>query len=306
LDKVAKKDGNINRPSLLHAADGLSPFLVLDLDEDEVAQINDDSDVLMQASNITMADIRRLKTKFKPKVPESAEDFMLLLKRFANLLFALFSKDCPYYKCLVMIIKALKTFSKNARENMSMKSKASILWIILLQGRQFAMGEMEVLAEFTQLHTNLQSKQGVIVHAELPKDLIESKDIKKRVRDDEVDAVVKKTKHTSTTGSSNSNNTVSPNPNNWHPTLKAKLAEPLAKAGYPSFSKIIKFCGTDPEKVYARDGHICAPNAFFGRCFKKEHCTKKHKHATDAEVEKILPLLTKFIATPLGITQGQS
>ena len=288
------KDGNIKRPSLIHAADGLSPFLVLDLDEDEVAKINDDSEALLQASSITMDDIRKLKVKFKPKVPESSTDFMLLLKRFANLLFALFSATCPYFRCVVKIIEALKEFSKSARDSMSQRTKASILWIVLLQGRQFAMGEMAVLAEFTLLHTNLQSKQASISHAELPVGLFEQ--TKKRTNEDNsTQADPKKPK----------SETREKNPNNWNPKLKAKLAQPLATAGYPSFSKIIKYCDCDAEKIFPRDGAICTPNAFFGRCFNREKCTKKHTQATDEQADLIITLVKKFIDNPKGITAGQ-
>ena len=34
------KDGNINRPSLLHAMDGITLFAMIDLNEDQVARIN--------------------------------------------------------------------------------------------------------------------------------------------------------------------------------------------------------------------------------------------------------------------------
>ena len=38
--------GNVPRPSLLHAMEGLSPFLMLDLSEDEVASINEEADLI--------------------------------------------------------------------------------------------------------------------------------------------------------------------------------------------------------------------------------------------------------------------
>ena len=37
----AGKDGNVKRPSLLNAIEWLSPFAMLDLDEDEIALLND-------------------------------------------------------------------------------------------------------------------------------------------------------------------------------------------------------------------------------------------------------------------------
>ena len=75
----------------MHANDGLSPFIVLDLNEDEVAHINKEEDALQAASLITLQDIKNLNHKVKPKVPEIVKDFVLLYKRYANLLFALFT-----------------------------------------------------------------------------------------------------------------------------------------------------------------------------------------------------------------------
>ena len=48
------KDGNINRPSLVHAMDGMSPFTMLDLNEDEVALLNDDQYLLNTASLVSV------------------------------------------------------------------------------------------------------------------------------------------------------------------------------------------------------------------------------------------------------------
>ena len=52
------KDGNINRPSLMHAMDGLSPFTMLDLNEDQVALLNAEQDLLNTASVVRIADLR--------------------------------------------------------------------------------------------------------------------------------------------------------------------------------------------------------------------------------------------------------
>ena len=52
------KDGNVTRPSLAHAMDGLSPFLMLDLSKDEVATINNEVDLLKNASLISIKDLR--------------------------------------------------------------------------------------------------------------------------------------------------------------------------------------------------------------------------------------------------------
>ena len=54
-----RKDGNMNRPSLLHAMDGLSHFTMLYLSEDEVAMLNNEDDLITSASLVSVDDIRK-------------------------------------------------------------------------------------------------------------------------------------------------------------------------------------------------------------------------------------------------------
>jgi hypothetical protein len=151
-------DGNISRPSLVNAMEGLSPFAMQDMDENAVAHFNDENALLDSASLVSVADIRALRKKVKLSVPTEAEEFMLILKRFANLLYALFSARCPLFRCTQEVIIAIKAFSREARRTMSQATKASILWIGLLQARQFALGEMQILFEYTQMHQDLRAK----------------------------------------------------------------------------------------------------------------------------------------------------
>ena len=57
------KGDNVTRPSLLHAMEGLSPFLMLDLLEDDIAAINDEADLIQRASMVSVQDLRALKKK---------------------------------------------------------------------------------------------------------------------------------------------------------------------------------------------------------------------------------------------------
>ena len=124
LKMAAKKnwlgnEANIECPSLHNAGDGLSPFIVLDLDEDAVAVLNAEDDALDKASSVTAAEIKATKGKAKASVPKTADGFLLMLMQYANLLFALFSSDCPLYLCVVQVITAFKSFSRSrcSREN---------------------------------------------------------------------------------------------------------------------------------------------------------------------------------------------
>ena len=70
----------MSRPYLLHAMEGLSPFLMQDLLEDEVAAINDEVDLIQRALLVNIKDLRALKRKMKITIPVKLEDFLLLLK----------------------------------------------------------------------------------------------------------------------------------------------------------------------------------------------------------------------------------
>ena len=137
----ASKDGNVTSPSFLRAMEGLSPFLMLDLSEDEVAAINDEADLIQRASMVSVQDLRALKRKMKINIPDTAEGFIILLKKFTNLVFVLFLSQSPLFKCVREVIDAIKAYSREARKKMSIQTKGSILWIILLQARQFGIGK---------------------------------------------------------------------------------------------------------------------------------------------------------------------
>ena len=79
------KDVNINRPSLLHDMERLSPFTMLYLREDEVALLNNEDDLITSASLVSIADLRQQCKYQKFCIPAEADEFMLMLKRYANL-----------------------------------------------------------------------------------------------------------------------------------------------------------------------------------------------------------------------------
>jgi hypothetical protein len=303
----AGKDGNIKRPSILHAAEGLSPFLVYDFTEDEVAALNDLDENIGQASYVTPDDIKALKTKFKPIVPDTAEKFMLMLKTFANLLFALFSRESPMFMYMETIIRALREYSPRAKEAMSVATKGSILWVILKQSRLFSIGEMTVLAEFQEVQRVLTSKSAAYNHAETPQELLqggESDDAqaKKRKRGDS-----DRSKNDAGGDAKKKGTQDKPyrNPNCWHAHLKKALESALQASNHPSFTAIFKYCGTSADSICPKWDHRCAPNLFFGKCPYGDKCRKAHVMAQTQDIPRMLQLVDKFIKDPGGINQGQ-
>ena len=118
--------------------DGLSPFTMLDLNEDELALTNDEKDSLNTASLVSVEDLRLQRRKLKICIPLEADDFMLILKRHGNLLYAVFSGTCLLFKALREVIRALCEYSKESRKRMTLSTEGSILWILLLQSIQFS------------------------------------------------------------------------------------------------------------------------------------------------------------------------
>ena len=287
------KGGNVSRPSLLHAMEGISPFLMLDLSEDEVASINDEADLIQHASLVSVHDLRALKRKMKITIPVASEDFLLLLKKFANLVFALFSSQSPLFKCVRELITALKAYSREARRKMSLQTKGSILWIVLLQARQFGQGEVNVLCEFTTMHADLRAKRAQITHSEVPAELLANsfgtdlEDEKDRVGEEREQKRQKKE-----------------NPNNWHPKLKEALTRPMAEAGNPSFSRVMNFIKKDAYGIIPKGSRVCTPNAIFGTCFNGDACHKRHVVLRDEQVPQVLSLLAAFVKEPKKVAKG--
>ena len=125
--------------------------MCIEMDGDRVAQINEDDDDLAKASLVTIKDLKDFKRKMSPTVPTDDASFMKLLKTFGNAAFATFSKDSAQFTSAKLVITVLRQYSKGARESFSQRTRASILWILLLQSRHFAIGEMTMLAEFTTM-----------------------------------------------------------------------------------------------------------------------------------------------------------
>ena len=117
------KDGNINRPYLVHAMYGLSPFTILDLNEDEVALLNDDQYLLNTVSLVSVEDLRLQQRKLYIFILLEAYDFMLMLKRYGNLLYAVFPDTCPLFKALREVICGLRKCSREAIKRMMLSTK---------------------------------------------------------------------------------------------------------------------------------------------------------------------------------------
>ncbi len=123
---------------------GLSPYLLVELTEEEVHRAQETATSIRLASSTTPADIKKL-TSRKPKVPVSFQDLMDTLKKFANLLFALFGAECPLLSQITQLISGMMRMETAAKGALDGKSIAAIMWVIYKQTRRFTSGKVSSL-----------------------------------------------------------------------------------------------------------------------------------------------------------------
>lgn len=137
--------------TLKSACIGLTPFAVPHLSNSEVESINKQSTALQQATSTTVQNV--LKDKVKATAPKSFDKLVTQIKRFGNLLFALFGHCCPLLVEIHELLDDLNEYTEYARGNTSRKTIATILWILHLQSRYFSSAKMDG-SQSTRLETD--------------------------------------------------------------------------------------------------------------------------------------------------------
>ena len=232
-----------------------------------------------------------------PEILYKVDRFMLLLKRYAKLNFALFLETSPFFRSLVKVIDSIKYFSRVARGAMTLNTKALIIWIILTQIRKFSMGDTTILSESSTMHTKLSSKKCLIINSEEPINILGIIQ-RKRTRDFDpmTDPIKNKQKGGNPQGKSN--------PITWYPLLKSKVTSPIEVEVKPLFSAVLKYCGKAEYEVYPLVYRMCAPNALAGRFYLGDKFTHNHRLLNDSQVSKVLDTLKKFTEHPAEMKQG--
>ena len=318
LKMILKRDWTASdvgkRAALVHAAKGLSPFAMMDLSEEDIATMTQDQDDLAGASSVSIADFRANRSKLKARTPVDADGFLVMLKRYTNLLFALFSADCPLYQDMYSIVKALRGYSPAARANISHEAKTAMLWIILLQSRRFSQGKMTgnagKLGEFANMVNLIRAKNcATISHVEVPSELLAEASqagSKKKCKaamdssDDKHDGgKVRETKRKPKQQTlDKSRRIVQP----YSSTLKDILSKPMEQAGRPGISKICDYCNISVAQLLPELGpKDCKQFLTTGTCMMGTKCKYNHREATKAQIAHIKSKWKRFIDEPLGL-----
>lgn len=246
---------------------------------------------LANATSVSILDHKAAQAKIIAATPTDAHDFMLMLKRYTNLLFALFSAQSPLYVQMYGIVKALRDYSLTARENLSHEVNTSILWVILLQSWWFSQGKMvgtnACLGEFTHMVNLIKAKNCAgITHDEVP-----SKLLLPHTTGSKRTATEARTGARDTSGTDNADTTSKKRQRLNHPHSK-ELADFFkdadAAAGSPSLKKICEYCGITPEQLVpdlAPDD--CRNHLVTGRCMFGATCKFHHRTANKKQIAAI-------------------
>ena len=178
---------------------------------------------------------------------------MLMLKRFVNVLFALFGGASPLYKLVKGIVD---TYFPNAHSKLILDVKSAIFGIILLQARRFAQGKMTgetpCLGEFIHIPNLVKAKScEMISHIEVPTELF--RPLKKRP------GAATKTVDTSSTTVTDADPFLKKGKTtrqiqHYSQDLKMLFEQPMKDAKYPSLNCICEYCAVSKDAIIPNMG----------------------------------------------------
>ena len=96
---------------------------MVDLTEEDVAEMAQEFEDLASATTILSADVKATRANLSATTPGYADSFMLMLKQYTSLLHALFSSVFPLYPQMYEIVQAFRDYSPNARSKLTHQFK---------------------------------------------------------------------------------------------------------------------------------------------------------------------------------------
>jgi hypothetical protein len=294
-------EGETTLSSLTSAAKGLTPFAVPCLSESEVTSQNDMAEALESASSTTVKDHSTL--KLVASAPTTFDGLVKRVKRFGNLLFAIFGDTSALFMQLEDMITALDAYGEHARKSMSHQTIASILWITHIQSRHYAAGAMKgdkaLKAEFTNMMNAIVTK-APIIHMDTPPKLYDNdKKSNKRTdpsQDTPEPANPYKPDRKKQRPDDNRDRFQLVERNVIHPKMKAAMAPILNMNRVPNMGKLCRAARINAGDLFPQHKDLCIRSQVLGTCFSS--CGHKHRKLEDNEVEKALKLLEPITSNP--------
>ena len=165
-------EGDVTTDDLANTVKGLSPFCVPALTAQQIAHHNQTAENIDSATHTTVKDVAG--NKLTCTVPKSFEGLLKHLKRFCNLVFAIFGDKCPLVLLTTDLINTLDAYTETNQENFSYQSLVTVMWILMLQARHFSsglsVGEPLTIPAFANMIMDLNMKRK-ISHGDVPSSL---------------------------------------------------------------------------------------------------------------------------------------
>ena len=265
--------------TLSNCTSGLSVF-GLCVEEDEVLNnSNYEAELLEKATNTTIADWKKV-TKQKRVKPTDGRDLVDAIKRFCNLIQALFTSACPLRQPLKTLIDILEKYRPNVLRSLGHRNMANILWITQLQTRDFFSGGDKETEAFSLMLTSLKAENTNVISASCPNGLWnDGKQPKREMQEEEK-------KEEETAAASPKKQKGNKAGNNPHPLVVKKVATVMDKYGL----RLKQLCEVAKINTSQLVGNkMCALNAA-GKC-KNAKCNFDHSILSDADANRFVQLL---------------
>ena len=300
-------EGSDTSSSLTSTARGLSPFAVPLITDSKVKECNEHHQALQDATLTTVQDLQQ--KKLVASAPSLFDKMIKQLKIYANLLFCIFDDSCPLLQQVKEDITNLNLYSPQAKASTTPKTRASILWITMLQSRHFAAGKMDgpkgVLAAFTHMSNNIKTLS-LVEHGDVPPSLYNPTPSTKTVTFNLPPSTSNQNKrHADNNYHSNNNKRANRGLTKeevkafYHPIIKEAF-RPLADLKpCPYISTICKAANIASGDLFPNHPKLCLKAQLWGTC--KPNCEHEHKKVSDNKAKEMINKVQSVLNDPSSL-----
>ncbi len=309
--------GDMKDATYANATKGISPFAMIDVSEEDIAEMNQEDEDRGKATVITSADNKAARSKISAKVPESVEGVISRLKELTSLTYAIFGPLSPGYLALHKVVHTMVQLKKRIGNKLSSENRACIMWIVLLQMRNFSRGKMKVwqqsadalgeekkmeettvwLPEFVDMINKLQAYQGTLITHDGCPDPLYTRKRKEAPKDDAAGS----TDGSNSRGGDDKRHKglLREQPNH---TLAAVMKKAMQAAPGKNLTDVCKFCDVDIKTLLPGfKADECRSHLVFGQCRYGDKCKFHHKTATAVQETAVTTKLKKFLDNPAAL-----
>ena len=299
--------GDDDGSSALAAMKGLTLYLMVNSTAAEVEEMTEFAEQLQAATSTSVSDIKSLHKK-KAAVPASHYTLLQTLRKYANLLKAIFGPRSPLLLELqTEVIRPLATMAEEAKSALAGTTRASIMWTVYLQTKHFTRGDMvgegALMGQWRVMTINIASNQNLTLLG-LPKEIdgaaplppvVAAADKKRKPNE-----ALKERGDTrqKTWGSNQPQQQNRPIKMEIHPLIQSKITAVLPSRCL--ISKLLDKCKVNHISDVFPGTRLCVIGALKGTCHFGTKCVQDHdgSKVTDKMAQSAINMLQPIINNP--------